>query len=62
LSSQEAMYNGVPVVGIPVFGDQRMNVFRAEKEGYGVFLSIKNITKETVLAAIDRGLNEKKLV
>jgi UDP:flavonoid glycosyltransferase YjiC (YdhE family) len=59
LSGQEAMFNGVPVIGIPIFGDQRMNVERAENEGYGVLLAIKNITKETVLTAINKGLNDK---
>jgi len=59
LSGQEAMYYGVPVVGIPIFGDQKMNVLRTVKEGYGVMLSIKNITKESVLSAINMGLNDQ---
>lgn len=59
LSGQEAMYYGIPVVGIPVFGDQRMNVQRAVQEGYGVMLSIKNITKEAVLTGINKGLYDK---
>lgn len=59
MSGQEAMFNGVPVVGIPIFGDQRMNVQRAENEGYGVMLPIKNITKEAVLTAINKGLFDK---
>jgi UDP-glucoronosyl and UDP-glucosyl transferase len=53
------MYNGIPVVGIPIFGDQRMNVQRAVNEGYGVMLSIKNITKEAVLTSINKGLYDK---
>ncbi|XP_059470206.1 UDP-glycosyltransferase UGT5-like [Neocloeon triangulifer] len=61
LSGQEAMYNGVPIVGIPVFGDQKMNIQRAVNEGYAVMLSLKNITKETVLTAILEGLNNPRI-
>jgi glucuronosyltransferase len=60
LSGQEAMYNGVPVIGIPVFGDQKMNVIRSVNEGYGIMLNLKNITKDTVLAAIEKGLNDER--
>ncbi|XP_065353632.1 UDP-glycosyltransferase UGT5-like [Cloeon dipterum] len=61
LSGQEAMYNGLPVVGIPVFGDQKMNVQRSVDLGYGVMLSLKNITKESVLKAINKGLHCPKI-
>lgn len=26
LSTTEAVYHGVPIVGMPIFGDQRMNI------------------------------------
>ncbi|XP_059470209.1 UDP-glycosyltransferase UGT5-like [Neocloeon triangulifer] len=61
LSGQEAMYNGVPVVGIPFFGDQIMNVQRAENEGYGIMLPFKKITKESVLSAVKKGLHDEKI-
>ncbi|XP_065331569.1 UDP-glycosyltransferase UGT5-like [Cloeon dipterum] len=61
LSGQEAMFSGVPIVGIPFFGDQRMNVERAENEGYGVFLPYKEITIDSVLAAIRKGLHDKNI-
>ena len=32
----EAVYHGVPMVGVPVFGDQLHNAFRVVDHGYGV--------------------------
>jgi hypothetical protein len=62
LSTQEAIYTGVPIVGIPIFGDQRMNVLRAVKGGYGVMLSIKNITRSSILKAIEAGLHDERFL
>ncbi|CAG7834815.1 unnamed protein product [Allacma fusca] len=52
LSTQEAIYHGVPLVGIPVFGDQDMNVNRYVKEGIATFLEIVDVTEEDVSKAI----------
>ncbi|GLG96693.1 ADP,ATP carrier protein 1 [Gryllus bimaculatus] len=41
MSTQEAVYHGVPVVGIPLFGDQQLNMNRAAAAGFGVSLDFQ---------------------
>lgn len=58
LSTHEASYNGVPLIGIPMMADQRLNVLQSENMGYAVGLPYDTVTKETVLAAVKKVLNE----
>jgi UDP:flavonoid glycosyltransferase YjiC (YdhE family) len=37
-STQEAAYIGVPIIGLPVFGDQWHNCAKFVKEGAGIVL------------------------
>jgi len=60
LGAQEAMYHGVPLIGIPIFGDQHLNVNRAQQAGYGIHLDLANITKQSVSWAIETALHDKK--
>lgn len=60
MSGQEAAYHGVPLVGIPVFGDQTLNMLKAEQGGFGVMLSLKNVTKQSLLWAINRALTDER--
>ena len=39
LSLMQAAFHGVPVVGIPVFGDQPDNVMKAVYRGFGIMIS-----------------------
>jgi UDP:flavonoid glycosyltransferase YjiC (YdhE family) len=50
----------VPVVGIPVFGDQTLNMAWAQHAGYGVMLSLHNITKESVNWAVKEVLENDR--
>jgi glucuronosyltransferase len=60
LSTQEALNRGVPVVGIPVFGDQTLNMAWAQSAGYGVMLPYNNITKEYVSWALKEVLENER--
>lgn len=60
LSTQEAMYHGVPVVGIPIFGDQYINMNRIQSAGFGLQLDFNNLTEIHFLETIDRILTEAK--
>ncbi|XP_058123355.1 UDP-glycosyltransferase UGT5-like [Anopheles ziemanni] len=58
LGTTEGLYNGVPMVGIPIYGDQELNLARAEKAGYGVKLDYETLSEETISAAIGRVLSD----
>jgi len=60
LSSQEAIYHGVPIVGMPVFLDQHVNTKKAAMRGYGEVLSLNDITSENVLSAIRKVLDNPR--
>ncbi|XP_049809643.1 UDP-glucosyltransferase 2-like [Schistocerca nitens] len=56
-SFNEASYYGVPLVGIPFFGDQGHNVGKMLEAGIGVKLDFNTITKEKVLNAVQTVLD-----
>jgi glucuronosyltransferase len=62
MSSLEAITRGVPVVGIPVFADQRKNVARAVMGGYGILIDFNNITTESLIWAIQEATEAPKYV
>ncbi|KDR11536.1 UDP-glucuronosyltransferase 2C1-like isoform X2 [Zootermopsis nevadensis] len=51
-STLEAIIRGVPVVGIPVFADQSLNIERAVEAGYGLRIDFNNITTESLTWAL----------
>lgn len=60
LSTLEATYNGVPVVGIPFYGDQRNNMANLVARGMGIVLQYNNITKQSVLEALHTVLDQPR--
>lgn len=52
LSSQEAIYHGVPVVGIPFLADQFVNIVKLATHGLGVELVYDTLSKQTILDAV----------
>lgn len=52
LSTTETIYHGVPIVGIPIFGDQKMNMANAENMQIGKALDIKKLEVDTTLSTI----------
>jgi glucuronosyltransferase len=62
MSSLEAIARGVPLVGIPIFSDQRKNVARAVMGGYGLLIDFNNITTESLTWAIQEAIETPKYV
>ena len=60
LGSTEAIYHGVPVVGIPIFGDQELNMARAVRAEYGLMVNYKNLTQTSLTWALKEVLNDPK--
>lgn len=50
--SQEAIYNGVPMVLFPFYGDQHLNGLRMEKRGICLMQAMNDITTESLFKAI----------
>lgn len=53
LSTIETIYHGVPILGIPMFGDQKMNMANAVAQGYAQMLDFKDLTEESLLSGIN---------
>ncbi|XP_001653288.2 UDP-glucuronosyltransferase 2B20 [Aedes aegypti] len=52
LSTQEAIYNGVPIIGFPVFADQHQNINYCMEQGVGKKLLIKDVKSSDLANAI----------
>lgn len=59
LGTTEALYHGKPIVGIPIFGDQMMNVEKAIQSGYGLKLEYELIGEASVRKVIDTVLGDR---
>ncbi|XP_044729432.1 uncharacterized protein LOC123292782 [Chrysoperla carnea] len=60
LSTTESVARGVPMVGIPVFADQKMNMAKAVSLGYGLKVDFQNITSEAVYHALSEIISNTK--
>ena len=52
LSTFEATYHGKPILGLPVYFDQQMNVNKAQQRGFAKRLDLPSITEEQLKQAI----------
>ena len=60
LSTQEAIYHGVPVVAVPIFGDQDTNAVRITEAGIGIMLEILGATEEIIEKAVREALENNR--
>ncbi|XP_055531724.1 UDP-glycosyltransferase UGT5-like [Wyeomyia smithii] len=58
LGTTESLYHGKPMVGIPIFGDQMMNIEKSVRAGYALRLDLDDISEETVGRAVNKVLND----
>lgn len=49
----EAKHHGVPVIGLPVYGDQPKNADTVAEEGWGIKLDIMELTEKSLTDTIN---------
>ncbi|XP_022083211.1 UDP-glucuronosyltransferase 2B17-like [Acanthaster planci] len=59
-SMYEAMWAGLPMVGLPLFGDQMGNFDRLEDRGVGLALDITTLTPESFSQSIQKVISDPK--
>ncbi|KAF2898584.1 hypothetical protein ILUMI_07591 [Ignelater luminosus] len=60
LSIIEALHRGVPMVGIPCFAEQRLNLKNCVKHGYAIMISLDELTEYSLYDAIMEILNDPR--
>lgn len=55
----EAIHFGVPIVAMPVLGDQPANAAAIEESGMGVQIQIKDLNKNNLRAAFETVLGHQ---
>ncbi|XP_043064332.1 UDP-glucosyltransferase 2-like [Drosophila ficusphila] len=59
-SITESQYHGVPMVALPIFGDQPGNAALMEKSGYGLASDLLSITEDSLRETLKEVLENKK--
>lgn len=59
-STMEAVYHNVPLLIIPIFGDQQMNAERCRQNGFALISSLKQLNEEDFEWKIKEMLNNPK--
>ncbi|XP_018049434.1 PREDICTED: UDP-glucuronosyltransferase 2B17-like isoform X2 [Atta colombica] len=60
LSTQEAIWKGVPMIVMPFYVDQKFNAQKLVAKGVGIFLDIKTLSTQTVLHAVEEILYDER--
>ncbi|KAJ6644295.1 UDP-glycosyltransferase UGT5 [Pseudolycoriella hygida] len=60
LSTQESIYYGVPMLGIPIFADQFVNIRRSVAKGVADVLYIKDLSTDTLHTKVTNLLTQSK--
>lgn len=56
----EALYHGVPIVGIPLFAEQHLNCIRCHKKGFGLCMDVHDFTSDQLLSNIQEVMTNPK--
>ncbi|MBN3317753.1 CGT galactosyltransferase, partial [Atractosteus spatula] len=59
-SIYEAMYHGIPVVGIPLFGDHYDTMTRVQAKGMGIMLEWKKMAEDDLYEAIVKVIKDNR--
>lgn len=58
LSMMEAVQYGVPVIGVPFFNNEKLNVARAVGQGYGISLDYDTLNEDSLRSAVHAIYND----
>ncbi|XP_042877955.1 UDP-glucosyltransferase 2-like isoform X2 [Penaeus japonicus] len=61
LSTMESTYHGIPVLGLPVMGDQQTNMVQVEKEGWGKVIFWDQLSEEVLAEGIKSVMNDQSM-
>lgn len=59
-SLSEALYYGVPMLGLPLLGDQRVNLRKMQEKQWGLQLDMHNLSQVTILSGLQSILNDDR--
>ena len=57
MGTQESIAYGVPMIGIPLYGDQRKNIMSYVRKNIAVMLPESQVTEKTLTEAVKTILN-----
>ncbi|XP_063235246.1 UDP-glucosyltransferase 2-like [Bacillus rossius redtenbacheri] len=60
MSTLESVYAGVPMIGMPLFADQDLNIMRMMHLGMATMLKYNDLTKDTLLQNIRTVIDDKR--
>ncbi|XP_046734171.1 UDP-glucosyltransferase 2-like [Diprion similis] len=61
LSTQEAVWWGVPLVAMPFYMDQHMNIDLLVKKGVALYLDYESLTTEMILERLNRAIHDPSI-
>lgn len=56
IGTQEAIFHGVPIIGVPIYADQYNNLLQAENLGFGRILQYHDINEQSLQNHLDEVL------
>lgn len=60
LGISESIASGVPMIGIPIYADQTMNILKAVDDGYGILMNYDDIEETLIRSNIQEILSNPK--
>ncbi|XP_050682127.1 UDP-glycosyltransferase UGT5-like [Leptidea sinapis] len=57
IGTQEAIYNGIPIIGVPIYADQLNNLLLVEQHGFGKVLRYNDINEHNLKTVVNEVLN-----
>lgn len=58
IGTQEAIFHGVPIIGMPVYADQYNNLLQVENLGFGRILQYNDINEQSLQNHLDEFLRD----